>query len=199
MPETVPGIGRPITWRSLLCRATAVYDEPGGTLARAARASAWGGFASGADWMRQALERLRGTPLGSTAYPAVNFQVLGVVKYAAATLTALTGAVVAYWLGVPVFAVLAVPLFYAVEAQGVFLFPVALDGAARPFRAARHWTLRAGGTSRVMTVVMPVAVTMLGGGFVGRGFVRSWCLGCLAVCVWYEDLRTAGPACPSDP
>ena len=28
-------------------------------------------------------------------------------------------------------AVLAVPLFYAVEAQGVFLFPVALDGSRR--------------------------------------------------------------------
>jgi hypothetical protein len=24
---------------------------------------------------------------------------------------------------------------------------------------------------------------------VGRGFVRCWCLGCLAVCLWYEDLR----------
>jgi hypothetical protein len=23
------------------------------------------------------------------------------------------------------------------------------------------------------------------------GFVRSWCLGCLAVCIWYEDLRGA--------
>jgi hypothetical protein len=34
---------------------------------------------------------------------------------------------------------------------------------------------------------------MLLGGLAGRGFVRSWCLGCLAVCLWYEDLRTDPP------
>lgn len=51
-------------------------------------------------------------------------------------------------------------------------------------------TAQAGGTLRVMAVVMPIAATMLGGGFVGRGFLRSWCLGCLAVCIWYEDLRS---------
>jgi hypothetical protein len=39
--------------------------------------------------------------------------------------------------------------------------------------------------------VIPLAAVMLFGGVVGRGFVRSWCLGCLAVVVWYEDLRRA--------
>ena len=91
--------------------------------------------------------------------------------------------------GWPALAVFAVPLFYAAEAQCVFLVPLALDGHARPFRTARAWTVRAGGTLRVMAAVMPVAATMLFGGFVGRGFLRSWCLGCLAICVWYEDLR----------
>jgi predicted MPP superfamily phosphohydrolase len=35
---------------------------------------------------------------------------------------------------------------------------------------------------------------MLFGGLVGRGFLRCWCLGCLAVCLWYEDLRSPPPA-----
>ena len=120
------------------------------------------------------------------------FHALGLIKYALACAAALGGAVAAVWLGAWPLAVLAVPLFYAVEAQGVFLFPLALDGEVRaPFRVARRWTVRAGGTWRVMATVMPLAAVMLAGGFVGRGFVRSWCLGCLAVCLWYEQLRLA--------
>jgi hypothetical protein len=93
----------------------------------------------------------------------------------------------------------AVLVFYAIEVQMVFLFPLALDGCARPFRTARAWTRRAGGTIAAMRVVLPVAGVMLLGGMVGRGFVRCWCLGCLAVCLWYEDLRLhsvgdSGPA-----
>ena len=193
MPETVPAVGRrePITWRTLLRRAAAVYDEPGGVLARAAGPAAWGGFAAGASWMRHAMEKLRGAPLRSPPPSAAYFQYLGVVKYAAASLAAVFCAVSAWSVGWPALAVFAVPIFYAVEAQGVFLFPLALDGEARPFRAARRWTVRAGGTLRVMAVVMPIAATMLFGGFVGRGFLRSWCLGCLAICVWYESLRAA--------
>ena len=49
-----------------------------------------------------------------------------------------------------------------------------------------------------MATVMPLAAVMLAGGFLGRGFVRSWCLGCLAVCLWYEHLRLEGPP-PSAP
>jgi hypothetical protein len=79
-----------------------------------------------------------------------------------------------------------VPIFYAIEAQFVFLFPLALDGERTPFRAAWAWTRRAGGTLAVMRVVLPLAAVMLFGGLLGRGFVRCWCLGCLAVCLWYE-------------
>ena len=80
-------------------------------------------------------------------------------------------------------------VFYAVEAQMVFLIPLALDGAACPLREARRWTRRAGGTRAVAGVVMPLAAAMLLGGLAGRGFLRCWCLGCLAVCIWYEELR----------
>ncbi len=44
-----------------------------------------------------------------------------------------------------------------------------------------------------MRVVLTLAAVMLLGGFVRHGFVRSWCLGCLAICLWYEDLRGSPP------
>ncbi|MBI4346170.1 MAG: hypothetical protein HY553_04905 [Elusimicrobia bacterium] len=81
--------------------------------------------------------------------------------------------------------------FYAAEARGVFVFPLALDGCDRPLEESARWLARAGGTWKVMSVVMPLALRMLLGGFAGRGFLRSWCLGCLAICVWYEELRDA--------
>ena len=188
MPDTLPAPAR-TGWRSLLSRAATIYDEPGSVLAKAAGSAARGGFAAGAEWMRLALERLRGEPVETRSTP--NFTFLGMAKYATASLSALACAVGAWLSGWPALAVLAIPAFYAVEVQGVFLFPVALDGSRRPFRDARRWAVRAGGTLRVMAGVMPIAATMLFGGFVGRGFVRSWCLGCLAVCLWYEDVRAA--------
>jgi hypothetical protein len=111
------------------------------------------------------------------------------MKYALAAAVALIpigAALLSGWLWL---VLLCVPAFYAVEAQMVFLFPLAVDGHAHPLADSRAWTLRAGGTAAVMRVVLPLALTMLGGGLMGRGFIRSWCLGCLAVCIWYEELR----------
>jgi predicted MPP superfamily phosphohydrolase len=180
----------------LLRRAGAVVDTPGSGLAPAARGAWRGGFASGGGWMRQVLEHLRGSPLPC---PPRGLNRLGVVKYGLAGGAALASIGLALLLGRPLAAGLCVPVFYAVEAQMVFLFPLALDGHPGPFRAARRWTRRAGGTLVVMGVVLPLACTMLLGGFAGRGFVRSWCLGCLAVCLWYEDLRGQTTGCPTAP
>jgi hypothetical protein len=141
--------------------------------------------------MRLALETLRGRPCPARD---VNYLGLGLMKYGLACGAALVSAgavwaVSAVWLS-PFVALL---VFYAVEAQMAFLFPLALDGEAQPFAAAWRMTGRAGGTPAVMRVVLPLAGVMLLGGLAGRGFLRSWCLGCLAVCVWYEDLRTSPP------
>ncbi|MBN8226149.1 hypothetical protein JYK02_01350 [Corallococcus macrosporus] len=86
--------------------------------------------------------------------------------------------------------VLALPAFYAVEVQGLFLFPVAIDGAPHPWRTARAMLRDVGGTPGAMGTVGVLASVMLLGGLAGRGQVRCWCLGCLAVVLWYEDLRT---------
>ncbi|MBZ4417780.1 hypothetical protein K8638_14910 [Myxococcus sp. RHST-1-4] len=84
---------------------------------------------------------------------------------------------------------LAVPAFYAVEVQGLFLFPLALDGVAHPWRGSRRLLLEAGGTLSAVGTVLVLAAVMLFGGLAGRGWIRCWCLGCLAVVLWYEELR----------
>jgi hypothetical protein len=183
--------------RLLLRRARDIYDHPDCPLALQSR-DAWQGlFASGGEWMRLALAELRGEWLPPRP---IRFNALGLLKYGLACAAALPFAAAALALQVWPLLILCVPAFYAVEAQMVFLFPLMLDGAARPFREARRWTVRAGGTLAVMTVVLPIAALMLCGGFARQGFVRSWCIGCLAVCIWYEDLRTAAvPATTASP
>jgi hypothetical protein len=175
--------------RVLLARAAQLYDAPEQVLSRTAR-SAWrGGFRGGAAWMAEAMAVVRGRPV-ATSLPRA--QVLGGFKYTAALLAALGTWALVRRAALPTGAglLLAIATFYAVEVQGVFLFPVALDGAAHPWRTARALMLRAGGTLSVMGTVLVLAVVMLGGGWWGRGFVRCWCLGCLAVVLWYEELRT---------
>src|SRR4051812_28372311 len=90
MRETLFPIVPRATWPSLLARAAEIYDEPDSSLARAALPAALGGFASGAAWMRLAMERIRGVPVGPPA-TGISFQVLGIAKYAAATMAALCG------------------------------------------------------------------------------------------------------------
>ncbi len=175
--------------RLLLRRAREIHDDPACPLGPASR-DAWRGlFASGGDWMRLSLAHVRGRPLPA---PVLDFEALGLIKYGLAAGAALLVAAAAVLLHAWPLLLLCVPAFYAVEAQMVFLFPLAIDGAAQPFREARRWTVRAGGTVAVLAVVLPVAGFMLLGGFARQGFLRSWCLGCLAVCIWYEDLRGAG-------
>lgn len=174
----------------LLRQAALLFDDPRCPLASEARTAGKTLFASGARWMRHALEWIRGAPLGGGSW---DFNVLGCVKYGLASAGALACLALAWWIN-PWWILGMVPVFYAIEAQLVFLFPLALEGSPQPFREARRWTERAGGTLIVMGVVLPLAAAMLFGGFLGRGFVRSWCLGCLAICLWYEDLRKSRPA-----
>ena len=173
---------------SLLARAAERYDHPASKLPAEARRSVRVGFTSASAWMNLALGELRGE---AREAPARGAEVIGFVKYGASLLAALIPLFLAWETSVWAAALLTVPAFYALEAQWVFAFPLALDGAPRPLRDARAYTLRAGGTLAVMRVVLPIAASMLFGGFVGRGFLRSWCLGCLAVLFWYESLREA--------
>ena len=180
-----------------------LYDAPDGTLRTAARRAR--GFAGGAAWMRLALrvlrdervrdervrdERVRDEP---TPVDAARFRRLGAAKYGGCLLSAAGGGVIGSKLAGRRGGLVAAAVgFYAAEAQAVFLFPLALDAPGpmlATFRRARRLTARAGGTPRVMATVLPLAARMLLGGLLGGGFRRSWCLGCLAVCVWYERVK----------
>jgi len=175
-----------VTASRLLARARAVYDNDANSLAQQATRGWQTGFASGGRWMLRAMECLRGESLPG---PSCNLNVLGLAKYGLACVAAACPVASAIVVRQPLLIVLAVPAFYAVEVQMVFLFPLAVSGCRQPFRESRRWTRRAGGTLSVMWVVVQLAVSMLFGGLAGRGFVRSWCLGCLAVCIWFEKLR----------
>lgn len=179
-------MSRSIRAVDLLLTARQMYDSERSHLSKAA-GDAWRtGFVSGGEWMALALSELRGVPPAKT--PA-NLQALGLIKYSLACAAALLVIGIALWTGILPLALLCIPAFYAVEVQMVFLFPITLDGSTHPFRESRKWTQRAGGTLEAMKVVMPLAAVMIFGGFLGQGFIRSWCLGCLAVVLWYEKLR----------
>jgi predicted MPP superfamily phosphohydrolase len=183
-PERRPAVSP----SDLLVRAGLLFDAPGNALVRQA-AGAWRrGFASGGQWMGVALQAIRQE---SSPRSSAGLQWLGIAKYAMALAAGMLFVVAAAALHRRELALLGIAAFYAVEAQMVFLFPLALDGRTRLFRESRRWTRRAGGTFAVLRVVLPLAAVMVTGGFIGRGFVRSWCLGCLAICIWYEDLRRA--------
>lgn len=175
--------------RALLAQAARLYDQPGSGLQAASRAAAWGGFGAGADWMRCALGRVRGKqPMGRA-----RFGLLGLGKYTLCGLPFLLALLtlgVCWDLTLPAVPA-AILVFYAVEARLVFVFPLALDGEATPFLASHRLLGRTLPSGRVLARVTWIAASMLLGGFLGRGVVRSWCIGCLAVVLWYEEARSA--------
>lgn len=179
-------MSKTVSAAELLKQARVIYDSPNSQLSAAAQDAWRTGFVSGSDWMALALLELRGVPLEKASH---NFQLLGIIKYSLASTVALIVLGMAVWARVYPLALLCIPAFYAVEVQMVFLFPIALDGFPHPFRESRKWTLKAGGTLAAMKVVVLLAAVMIFGGLLRQGFIRSWCLGCLAVVLWYEKLR----------
>ena len=173
--------------QDLLARARLIYDDPDLPFAAMAGREGWrSGFVSGAEWMGLAMSHVRGAEIPRTYAP---FQVLGVFKYGLCSLAAMIYLLLMWSLRWYPLMIGVVFVFYAIEAQMVFLFPLAIDGFLDVFRASRRYTEKAGGTVRVVAIVLPLAVVMLFGGFAGQGFVRCWALGCLAIVLWYEDLR----------
>lgn len=168
----------------LLSRARCLYDEHANGLAAAAATAGRAGFAGGAEWMRLALEVIRGRrPDGVAAFHRLGFAKYAIAVVAAATVVALPAL---WW---PWAWLLAIPAFYAFECRMVFAFPCALDGSVRPLRDSHAMVMAATSALSATLTVMRIAVEMLVGGVIGRGVVRSWCVGCLAVVLWYEEAR----------
>ncbi len=172
-----------VTIRRLLTQARDVYDSKVDRLEDKVRNYRWNGIQGCTEWMREVLTILR---RGQIPRGHANFTWLAIIKYGLSfSIFTLTIPVCGLFLGF----VTGVILFYAIESQMTFLFPCALDGITRPFRESRALAVQAGGTLHVMRVVMGLAIVMMGGGWFGYGFIRSWCLGCIAILIWYEDLR----------
>ena len=144
------------------------------------------GFTGGAAWMALALSELRGSALSPPRAGAVR---LGVIKYGVSALAATIVVGIAFAAGHALLLPLAVVAFYVVEAAGAFVFPAFADGSARPWAESRRLVFAAGGLGVVASRMFVVALVMVLGGFSGRGFLRSWCIGCLTVALWYERLR----------
>lgn len=174
-------MSEPITAQRLLREADAQLH---GALLAEARAVATTGFAGGGAWMARAL--------GGGHLGGARATYLGVVKYGLASCAALLAAAALWSSAGPLVVLPAVLAFYAVEAQMVFLFPVAIRGSSTPFRDAFRLTRAAGGTLAVMTVVLPIAATMLFGAPFRGGFVRAWTLGCLAIVLYFRAVEASG-------
>lgn len=170
--------------RLLWAEAARLYDEPSNGLRAASQAAVLRGFEGGAGWMRSAMGVVRGSaPMGRA-----RFGWLGVRKYGCACLASLLVLAALWQLGA--LAVLAAILaFYAVEARLLFVFPLALDGEQAPFAASRQLAGRSLQPGVATARVMTIAARMVFGGIAKGEFLRSWCVGCLAVVLWYEDAR----------
>jgi hypothetical protein len=175
-----------ISAQKLLQQAAALYDDRSSPLAQQSQHAWKGGFYSGAAWMELVLSELRGQPQRSVPQCLQGF---GILKYTLTSIAALIVVAIAIKTQIYPFILLCIPAFYAVEVQMVFLFPITLDRLPHPFRTSLQWTQYAGGTIAAMRIVLVLAVVMLLGGLLGKGFVRCWCLGCLAVVLWYEQIR----------
>lgn len=172
--------------RELWSAATRLYDDPALGLEVAAKAAAFRGVDAGAEWMRAAIGVVRGTPPSGRA----SFLRLAVVKYGLACLGAGLASLLVWSLPALVLPA-ALVAFYAAESRLVFVFPLALDGDRTPLTASGRLVARTQPPVVAALRVMTIAAGMVFGGFTGRGFLRSWCLGCLAVVLWYEDARRA--------
>ena len=161
-----------------------------GELRKTARRAARTGFRGGAQWMAEVMGVLRERPVKC---PARAYNWFGFLKYFTA-LGVCTAVLVALlfrfgssgWLVIPVLPL----IFYAIEVQTVFLFPLLIDESPHPWRASRRMVVESGGTVASMVRVIRTAIHMLGTPLLGRNPMDTWCEGCLAVLIWYEEVRS---------
>ena len=148
------------------------------------------GFGGGAEWMHGAMVAVgwRMPPFrGRGIFAKTGWLKYGMCVLAALLVAAVTGGCGLIWLA----PASAVAVFYAAEAQMVFLFPEALLGRKNPWASSRALTVSAGGTWRVMAGVLPIAARMLAcGWWRGRGR-ETWLQGCLAVVIWHRHVALA--------
>jgi hypothetical protein len=138
----------------------------------------------GARWMYERLNELDGgfrRPFDAE----INYAGYGRLKYG----ICLTGF---FWSGwwLSTYEILYIPfsvlIFYLLEVQFLFLFPLLIDQAKRPVWTGIREVLRIGLIRCIMTVI-PISIFMMTGLFIKGNRLRNWYIGCLAVLIWYND------------
>ncbi|MFL5763111.1 MAG: hypothetical protein ACJ77K_04155 [Bacteroidia bacterium] len=140
-------------------------------------------FQTGAQWMQQMMKQMdEDTP---DLDPAISFSKYGTLKYTLCLLAFFVSAFLFYkinrWL-LP----LSVLIFYMVEIQFLFLFPVLISRLPNPVSKSIQMTFETGTMKAIFTVI-PIAAFMLTGLFNLRNPYRNWHIGSLAILIWYSD------------
>ncbi len=142
-------------------------------------------FTNGARWMHGAYGVLHG-PV--PPFPvAVRWERYGWWKYGISA----AGALVVFAVPAPFWAQMGlfVAVFYAIEVQLLFLFPLLMFGAPAPVRTSVRMVWQVGFFRAWLTTIV-LAAYMLAGLLRWRSPLRHWCIGCLCVVFWADKLYT---------
>ncbi len=136
-------------------------------------------FTNGARWMHGAYGALHGPVPPFPA--AVRWERYGWGKYGISG----AGALVAFAVPAPFWAqmLLFLVVFYAIEVQLLFLFPLLILGVPAPVRTSVRLVWRVGFFRAWLTTIL-LAAYMLAGLLRWRSPFRQWCIGCLCVVLW---------------
>jgi hypothetical protein len=145
-------------------------------------------FPTGARWLYDRLNLLNGNIDGNNTQvfnPRINYNLYGFLKYGICLLGC---SITAWWLSK--YSMLLMPLsifvFYLLEAQLLFLFPLLIDNSPAPVVASIRTAFRIGILKCVFTVI-PIAIFMIIGLFRKKDATRNWQIGCIAILIWYID------------
>lgn len=143
-------------------------------------------FSLGAKWMVSKLNKI--DPLNHRTFNQnTNFLAYGLGKYLISLLAFLIYFLLFYnihFLLTP----LSILVFYVFEVALLFLFPLLIDGVEYPIITSIKMTWKIG-FSKVILIVLPIAIFMLAGLFDIKRPFHNWHIGCLTILFWYKDER----------
>ena len=140
-------------------------------------------FPMGAKWMYDRLNELDGDNIRPFD-PRINYNFYGCLKYGAC----LSGAFLATWWlqrHGPLLMPLSMLLFYLIEIQFLFLFPLLIDNARHPILTGIREVFRIGVIKCLFTVI-PISIFMMTGLLRKKDMFRNWYIGCLSILIWYN-------------
>jgi len=144
-----------------------------------------GGFPSAVKWMRLALQILRSKEIPERNIP---YSFLGFIKYGLAGFTFILYIIFIIHIKYYIFLPFAIVLFYGIEVQFLFLFPLAIDGISKPIYHSLNCKVKGGRFASIFGVIV-IAIFMISGILPQKSFFRNWSVGCIAVLIWYEDSK----------